>query len=298
MAAVLRRSILYSQNFLTSRRLVRRLLDRSSIGPDDLVLEIGPGRGMITRELAPRCRELWAIEKDPFLARSLRQRFADCANVRIREADFLAAPLPRERYKVFASIPFNRTAAILQRLTTPHGADREQGTGAAPDDAYLIVQREAAERCTGLPAESLYSVLLKPWFEPSILHCFRRTDFAPAPNVEAVMLRLHKRGPPLVAAAGAPAFRDFVTHGFTAWQPSLGAAFSGSFPRSRFLQIARDLDIDPDLRPSQIRFEQWLALFERLSSAGRIRASGRLTGAQHRRRRQRVPCTRERRMKE
>lgn len=274
MPAVLHRSVLYSQNFLTSRKLVARLLDRSSIGPGDLVLEIGPGRGIITRELARRCRELRAIEKDSDLARTLQQRFADCAHVTIREADFLTTPLPREGYKVFASIPFNCTAAILQRLTIP---------AQAPDDAYLVVQREAGDRCTGAPAEQLYSVLLKPWFEPSILYRFRGSDFVPAPSVEAVMLRLHKRGPPLVAAGDTPAYRDFVTHGFTAWQPSLLAAFSGIFSRSHFLQTARALRIDANLRPSRVRFEQWLALFERLRAGGDRQAFRRLRGAGQRR---------------
>lgn len=273
MATDLRRSVIYSQNFLRSRRLVARLVDQSSIRSDDLVLEIGPGRGIITRELALRCRELWAIEKDPLLARFLEQQFAACPNVRIQQADFLAAPLPREPYKIFASIPFNRTAAILARLTSPLRA---------PQDAYLIVQREAAARCTGVPVESLYSALLKPWFEPSLLHRFQRSDFVPAPSVEVVMLRLHKRGPPLVAASKAQAYRDFVTHGFTAWQPSLRAAFAGSFNRSRFLSMAHDLRIDPDLRPSQICFEQWLALFERLHAAGCIAASCRFAGAERR----------------
>ena len=59
-----------------------------------------------------------------------------------------------------------------------------------PEDSYLIMQREDAERFAGRPRESLYALLLKPWFEPSILHTFRRTDFVPAPQVEAVMLRL------------------------------------------------------------------------------------------------------------
>jgi len=71
-----RRSVRYSQNFLHDRRLVGRLLARSSIGPDDVVYEIGPGRGIITEALAARCRRVVAVEKDPLLAARLQRRFA------------------------------------------------------------------------------------------------------------------------------------------------------------------------------------------------------------------------------
>ena len=202
MSPAERRSIAYAQNFLRSRQLVDRLLDRSSIVPDDLVYEIGPGRGRITERLARRCRQVVAIEKDPRLAVLLRHRLAGTPNVVVREADFLRYDLPRGPYKVFASIPFNVTTEIVTKLTA---ASRP------PDDAYLIVQREAAARIAGSPRELLYGLLLKPWFEPSVVHRFRRTDFAPVPRVEAVLLRLRKRGPPLVGPRESQLYRDFVT---------------------------------------------------------------------------------------
>ena len=88
------------QNFLRDPRLVEYLLDRSSITAGDCVLEIGPGRGIITAQLARRCRRVIAVEKDANLARSLRgapwTRFANSAAVTIYEGDFLCRPLPRE----------------------------------------------------------------------------------------------------------------------------------------------------------------------------------------------------------
>src|SRR5215510_1463281 len=82
-----------------------------------------------------------------------------------------------------------RAAAIVSRLTAASNP---------PRDAYLVVQREAAERFVGKPRPTLVAALLMPWFEASIVHRFRATDFAPAPRVDVVMLRLHKRGPPFV----------------------------------------------------------------------------------------------------
>ena len=71
-----------------------RLLDRSGIAPDDLVIEIGPGRGIITGRLATRCRQVLAVEKDPLLVEELRSRFADAGNVALFASDFLHFPLP------------------------------------------------------------------------------------------------------------------------------------------------------------------------------------------------------------
>src|ERR671910_3885286 len=153
--------IAYSQNFLRSPRLVDRLLDCSGITGDDLVIEVGPGRGVITERLAARCRQVLAVEQDRFLVEELRVQFAHAPNVALFAGDFLTFPLPLTTYKVFANIPFNITAAIVGKLTS--------GTS-PPVDTYLAVQREAASRFLGSPQETLVAVLLKPWFEPTVVH--------------------------------------------------------------------------------------------------------------------------------
>src|SRR5215207_11234105 len=91
--------IVYSQNFLRSPQLVEQLLDRSGIGADDLVIEIGPGRGVITERLAARCRQVLAVEQDPVLVEELRGQFADTSNVTLFAGDFLSFPLPLTAYK-------------------------------------------------------------------------------------------------------------------------------------------------------------------------------------------------------
>lgn len=121
-----------SQNFLTSGTVIRRLLAQTDIGPQDLVVEIGPGKGHITRELLPRCRQVLAAELDPALCARLRERFAGEPRLRLAEGDFLAMPLPRGPYKVFANIPFSRTTDILRRLT---------GAAPPPLAAWLVVER-------------------------------------------------------------------------------------------------------------------------------------------------------------
>lgn len=245
------RHIGHTQNFLHSPRLVDRLLDRSGIAEDDLVIEIGPGRGVITGRLAARCRQVLAVEKDPLLAEELRDRFAGAANVALFAGDFLHFPMPLTTYKVFANIPFNITAAIVGKLTS----------GASPPvDAYLGMQREAADRFLGLPRENLAAVLLKPWFEPKVVHHFRRTDFSPAPGVDVVLLRLRQREIALVAPGEAGLYGDLVTFVFTAWKPTTCEALATFMPKRHVARIEREIGFSLAVPPGGLPFHAWPAL--------------------------------------
>jgi 23S rRNA (adenine-N6)-dimethyltransferase len=270
-------NISHSQNFLRDPRQVERLISLSSVGPDDIVYEIGAGKGIITEQLACRCRQVVAIEKDPALVEKLLQRFTAFPNVSICAGDFLEFSLPRQPYKVFANIPFNITHDIVTKLTS---------TICAPQDIYLGMQREAANKFCGVPRETLYAVLLKPWFESDVIYHFRRSDFIPAPHVDVVMLRLNKRGPPLISSCDRQLFRDFAVHGFTTRQPTLRHIFRDIFTHRQLKQISGEFAIDLDVSPSALPFPQWLQLFRyfiRVSSASTLSA---LAGSEQRLRQQ------------
>jgi 23S rRNA (adenine-N6)-dimethyltransferase len=276
MSASLRQSALLSQNFLTDSRLVVSLLDRFAPGGDGdhgVVYEIGPGEGIITRQLALRYRQVVAIEKDQQLATYLIETFSGWPNVTIRAGDFLREPLPHSPYIVFANIPFNITAAIVTKLTAAE---------TPPDVAYLVMQREAAAMFMGKPHESLRTILLKPWFETEIVYRFQRSDFAPAPRVDVVMLRLRKRGPPLVSNADRQFFRDFVVYVFTHWQPNRINPLTNLFTWRQCARAERILGFDLSARPTSLTLTQWLCLFERLKSAGNRDARQRLAGSERR----------------
>jgi 23S rRNA (adenine-N6)-dimethyltransferase len=268
------RSIPYSQNFLRNPALVASLLNKCDIGVGDVVYEIGPGKGMLTEQLALRCKQVVAIEKDPHLAELLWRRFAGWPHVTIHQGDFLEYPLPHPQpYKVVANIPFNITASIVNRLTMAE---------CPPGDAYLAMQREAAEALLGVPHESLRSLLLKPWFEVEVVHRFRRGDFVPVPRVDVVMLRLRKRGPPLVSSRERRCFRDFAVYVFTAWRPTLCATLTSIFTRRQLRHLRQDLDFDLDVTPASLPFGQWLSLFEYFKTVRTDRALRLIAGSEDR----------------
>ncbi len=256
MAAQSDRRVRYSQNFLHNQRLVERIVGASTLDQDDLVIEIGPGDGAITRALTERCRHVIAVELDPVQVERLERCFGRQPNLTVFAADFLDFPLPASPYKVFASIPYRATAAIVGKLTT--------GT-APPADCYLVVQREAADRFMGRPTGTLAAIRIAPWFEASIAHRFRRSDFRPAPAVESVLLRLERRPAPLVPDDRRERYEAFVTAAFGAWQPSVGAALHRLLPSRAAAEVALALPGSMRKRPAEVLPVEWVAMFSLLA---------------------------------
>ena len=242
----------HGQNFLRSRRLARRLLAKTSISADDLVLDIGAGQGALTAPLAERCRHVVAYEIDPRVFHGLEQRYRDSSAVTLVQADFLACELPCGPYKVCASLPFNFTADVVAKLTS--GVD-------PPQDAYLIVQREAAERFIADHRQrcTLVACLLYPRWHARLLAHIPASAFRPPPAVDAVLLHLGLRPHPLIAARDDALFRDVVTHGFVGGS-SLRASLRPLLTMRQLRRIASDLNLSLDRPPSDVHPAQWIGL--------------------------------------
>ena len=251
------RRLSHSQNFLKDPELVKRLVEKqAAIQETDTVLDIGTGKGAITEALIfTGCRVI-AIEKDPRLAEELRAKFDPDSQVQVWQGDFLNYPLEElPEYKVFANPPFNFTTDILRRLTE---------SSSPPQDAYLVVQKEAASRFMGQPKESLASLRIKPWFDLSLVHHFRRQDFKPTPGVDSVLLRILKKRSDLVAADNRSTYLDFIAFVFSQWQPTLKKALGPIFTDRQFNRLGQDLRIPARLKPTEASFEQYLGMFNLL----------------------------------
>ena len=246
----------HSQNYLHDKTLVRYLVKHSSITDEDLVIEIGAGKGILTESLAEHAKHVHAIEKDLPLSQSLRGAFSRTPNVTVHSEDFLTYRLPAEQpYKIFSNIPFTITADLIRKILTDENP---------PVDTYLILQREAAEKFAGQPfnSETLASLLYKPWFRFNLLRTFKPTDFIPAPKVTAVLLRIEKRNPPLIRAGQASLYRDFITYGFTRNKLNLKKAYEQVFGHVQFIRLAQDLSFSSMAKPTDITFEQWVGMFD------------------------------------
>ncbi len=256
----------WGQHFLRSGALAERLVAHGPFSPGTLVVEVGPGSGLLTRALARRGCHVLAVEVDPRLARDLEAAFADEPLVEVIEADFLAFELPREPFVLTGNIPFAITAEIVRKATRGPSL---------PDDVYLVMQTEAAERFAGAPwaPESLPSLRLKPWWHAEIGLRLAPHDFDPPPSVDAAVLWLSRRPRALVADPDREAYLRFIERAFGRGR-HLREAMRPEFSRPQLLRLARDLRLDLDAPPSEVDFARWLALFRARGVLGMAKNGG------------------------
>lgn len=236
-----------SQNYLTGSATIRRILRLAWLSKADTVLEIGPGRGHITRQLLPLCRRVIAVELDGGNAAHLRAAFQEASNLTLIHRDFLTWPLPASGcWKVFSNIPFALTTQILRRLTEAPNP---------PEDLWLVVEKGAAKRFLGRPRENLRSLLLKPHYEGEITYHFRREDFHPAPGVDAVLLHLHRREVPHLKREQRSHYEAFVSAGLQT------GGLRRLFTPRQLKAALREAGLPRDFLLGEVRYVQWLCLF-------------------------------------
>ena len=235
----------FSQNFLTSKKTLKFLLSKTDISKTDHVIEIGAGKGHITRMLSDNCKYVTSYEIDKTLYNTLEST----KNVKFICKDFLETKLPGKiPYKVFSNIPFSITTDIVRKLTT---ADNP------PNSAWLIMEYGSAMRFSGLPYDKAVSLSLKPFFNVEILCKVNRREFHPMPSVDAALLHIEKRRDPDLPLSQRNAFCDFVKHG-------MQEGFSGKKGLLTKKQVSTALRLAglEQLHPSEtMRYVQWLCLF-------------------------------------
>jgi 23S rRNA (adenine-N6)-dimethyltransferase len=257
--AVRRRTL--SQNFLVDRHAIEGLVNGSGVTDGNLVLDIGAGNGLISQELARRGARVLAIERDPVLAERLRARFATWPSVTVMQADVLTVPLPDGPFRVVANIPFGITTKILRRLL-----DDESGLARAD----VIVQAEVARKRGTGGRGTLLNACWEPWFEFGAGARIPATAFRPRPRVDAAILIVVRRDPPLLDPASRRDYTAFVTAAFEGARPTVASALARTLPRSRFAALAAELGFGVAALPSQLDVTHWVALFR----ASRRSASG------------------------
>jgi 23S rRNA (adenine-N6)-dimethyltransferase len=242
-----------AQNFLRSERLVAQLIAGADIGPADLVLEVGAGSGILTRALVARARRVLAIELDPFWADRLRRQFTGEPHVAIVEKDALRLPLPDEPFRVFASVPFNVTTALLHHLLDDPGAPLVR--------ADLIVQWDVARKRTAVDYGSLLNLTWEPWYEFFLVRRLRAQLFRPMPAVDAGVLTIRRRLIPLLPPQDRKAFMDLVRAGYLGPGARLRTALRRIFTDRQFVRLAEDWGFSPDAFARDLDCWQWVGLF-------------------------------------
>jgi len=242
------------QHFL-SRRLASELVRRARVEPDDLVVEIGAGTGVLTAALAARARAVIAVEVDARLARGLRSTFAGVPVVRVVEADVRSWGLPREPYRVLGNVPFAITTEVLRQLLDDPTSPMSR--------ADLVVQLEVARKRTQDPPRSVRSLVWGPWWTFSVGRRIPARSFRPPPAVDAAMLTIRRRDPPLLPPGELEPFERLLRRLFlTSDRPVVRCL--RSVVGSQAGRVASDVGLSHRARSTDLRVIDAVALFRRV----------------------------------
>ena len=249
------------QNFLVDSRIVGRILAAAEVGPDDAVLEIGPGRGALTAQLGKVVRRLVAVELDDALAANLRDRFASTANVEIvhgdaRELDIEPLFGAGERYKLIANLPYYAASRIVRKFLTAH---------ARPTSLVVMLQREVAKTMAAAPGRmGLLSVMVQLYGVPRIAFSVPPRAFRPVPKVTSSVVRIDVLDTPALGLDSEELFFRLVTAGFSAPRKQLhnslanGLDISGESARA----MLESAGIEARRRPGTLSVEEWGQLYQ------------------------------------
>ncbi len=240
------------QHWLHDVTVLSQICNAAEVSADDTVLEIGPGLGTLTLELAERAKQVIAVEFDPDLARDLPGR-VPLPNVQVVHADILHfdfGQLPAQ-YKVVANVPYYITSKItrlLMELPNP------------PQLATLLVQKEVAQRMAATPGDmSILAVAVQFYSDVALGEIVPAALFTPPPKVDSQVITLKRRAEPLFPDVDSKLFFCVVRAGFGEKRKKLRNSLSGGLHLDKPVveQLLATAQISAEARAEELSMNQW-----------------------------------------
>lgn len=261
------------QHFLVDGTYLKQMLLAAELRENEVVIEVGPGLGVLTRTLAERQVHVLAIEKDEKLAGLLQTNFKPYQNVTIINQDILKVNLPDllnpgedtekriSRYKVVANLPYYITSPVLRFfLEAPY----------KPDCMVVMVQKEVAQQITAKAGGmSLLSVGIQIYGDPKIIKYVPARSFYPPPEVDSAILQISVYDKPAVDVE-ISSFFTLVRAGFSAARKQIvnPLAHGLDMPKQYILQMLARAGIDPQRRAETLSIEEWGRLWQEYTRPG------------------------------
>jgi 16S rRNA (adenine1518-N6/adenine1519-N6)-dimethyltransferase len=247
------------QNFLFERGIVQRMVGALEVEQGDLVLEIGPGLGILTEELLHHAGEVVAVELDRRLAEHLRAIFGSAPGFRLVEGDALTIEVEEvvgagRPYLVAANLPYSVGTAVLRRLLeTPH----------RPRRLALMVQREVAERLVARPPKmTVVGIATQFYAEARIAFAVPPSVFVPPPKVESAVVLLETRPELPLPKDEHERFFRIVNSGFRHKRKQLANSIADELgaPKAAITEWLTAAGIDPMRRGETLDVAEWVAI--------------------------------------
>lgn len=253
------------QHFLVDSRIAARIVDAAQLTPLDTVLEIGPGRGVLTRRLVREAGSVVAVELDAKLCEELPQRLDYPKNLQCVFADARSADLPAlaknapgaidHGYKVIGNLPYYAANPIMRLALESQPP---------PSLALFMVQKEVSESMTASPGDmTMLSVATQFYAEAKLVCSVPPSAFRPAPKVRSAVVRLELRQRPAVQVPNPQAFFDLVRAGFSAPRKQLHNSLSHGLLAEPGM-VAAGLEraaIDGRRRPATLSLDEWASVY-------------------------------------
>ena len=245
------------QHWLHDVAALSAMCDAAGVGPGDVVLEIGPGLGTLTKQLVERAGQVTAVEFDERLADTLAKRIS-APNLTVIRQDILKFDLTKlpSGYKIVANIPYYLTSNLIRTISESENP---------PSVAALLVQKEVAERVAARPgAMSLLSVTAQFYWKVHTGRVVEAALFTPPPKVDSQILVLEGRAEPLFPDVDTGRFFRLVKAGFSARRKTLQNSLSGGLriDKIRAGELLDGAGLDPGLRPQSLSLPQWHELYQ------------------------------------
>ncbi|MCA9392738.1 MAG: ribosomal RNA small subunit methyltransferase A [Candidatus Omnitrophica bacterium] len=251
----------FGQNFLISPAVRDRILRACDVRDSDTVVEIGPGKGVLSKPLSGQAGRLFLVEKDPRMAAYLREELAG-QPVTISETDILTYALPPgEKIILVGNIPYNISTPIVEYAIAHRSRIRT---------FFLTVQREFGERLAATPGSKIYgslSVFAQFYADIKILFSIKRTAFFPVPKVDSCFVRMDFRSPRFRLPDESRFFR-FVQQTFTQRRKTLINAMPYAGPKEELRNKLCACRIKPEARAETLAIEDFVRIFRRIDEAG------------------------------
>ena len=249
------------QNFLVDRRIIGLIVQAADLSPSDIAVEVGPGRGSLTKALAELAGKVTAVELDDALAQRLADRYADRPSVTVihadaRELDIDSLVEEDSAYKVVANLPYYAASPIVRRFLE---AARK------PELMVVMVQREVAQQMAARPGKmSILSVATQLYGRPRIVCYVPPRAFRPAPKVTSAVVRIDVYPRPALPLDSTEHFFRLVRAGFAAPRKQirnslrLGLAISPDAAEA----MLGEAGIDLTRRAQTLTLQEWGGLYE------------------------------------
>ena len=246
------------QNFLHSKSALNAIVTAGDLHSADVVLEVGPGKGVLTHELLLVAKKVIAVEKDHRLLPLLKERFAQeiiSEKLILIEDDILNFlpihyKLKAKSYKIIANIPYYITGIFLRKFLE---------SSCQPQSMVVLLQKEVAKRIVARDKkESILSLSVKAYGQPQFLHIVKRTAFRPAPNVDSAILRIDTISKNFFSHFSEKNFFMLVKEGFKSKRKKLLGNLKSFFSLDDF----KKLGISPNARAEDLALSDWGNLAE------------------------------------